>query len=272
VAVGVVARFLPGSSRSEGERTAWRHGLVWTAVGLVASLGPTIVIFGWRVRLPLDDVVARLPFVNTLRDPLRIGVGALFGMSVLAGAAFEAYARWLDRPFRRAAIVRTVLAVVLVAASLHVRRPSVGTWPWTARYPIAPASPPANAVDALLGAPGGAILELPVDGPDVAPLTVHAQAMFRSIGTWRPLLNGYGGFYPRSFVDRMRLAARLPDRAALAELRAATGLELVVVRGAMPSTGSVARWRRLAEEGGGEGLALVATAGDDLLFAVSPSH
>jgi hypothetical protein len=116
----------------------------------------------------------------------------------------------------------------------------------------------------------GPLLQLPVDpGASLeAQLGAQALAMFESIGHWRPLLNGYGGFFPQAFVERMRLAARLPDATALAELRRNTGVVQVLVRRELTTGVMRERWDALARMGGGEGLRLVARDGTGLLFDV----
>jgi hypothetical protein len=144
------------------------------------------------------------------------------------------------------------------------------------------------------------VLELPVgqvrgpDSPNDAPL--QARAMFRSIFHHRPILNGYGGYWPEGFPERMALARRLPDPGALGALRAATGLEMILVHprlyGAVErqlcrmlerrgltaercqedfGVAQRAAWRALAT-GDRPDLRLVATEGDDLLFAVTPAR
>jgi hypothetical protein len=65
---------------------------------------------------------------------------------------------------------------------------------------------------------------------------------------WRPLVNGYHGYWPAAFPERMRLAAELPDPTALAALRSATGLELILVHVRDLPPG---RARRLARARGG---------------------
>ena len=99
-------------------------------------------------------------------------------------------------------------------------------------------------------------------------LTAHARAMFESIGGWWPLLNGYGGFFPAAFPERMRLAERLPDAVALEEFRRATGVAYVLVRGDMPAARGAA-WEALAKRGAGAGLRFVTRDGATLLFAVA---
>jgi hypothetical protein len=278
IAVGAAARLLPRAGRiADGERTAWRHGFAWAATGVVLSLHSTVTVLGRTVHLPWAPVL-ELPLVGLLRDPSRIGVGALFGVALLSAVAFAECTRRLARvvPVVHPAAVRvaTALFIVAVGARQWFR---FDTWPWSAPYPLVATAITDSPVMDALRKPGGPLLELPVD-PAFTHLTerrranafaVQARAMFDSIGHWRRLLNGYGGFYPAGFIERMRLAARLPDREALAELRATTGLELVRVRGSPRARTPMDRWNELARRGGGEGLRFVARDGNDLLFAVA---
>ena len=115
--------------------------------------------------------------------------------------------------------------------------------------------------------PGGPLLELPV-GTSPWP---QARAMYRSIYHHRPLLNGYNGYWPAGFPERMALARRLPDPEALEALRRATHLELVLVHVAeCGNSPARAAWTALAARDAGGRLALVARDGDDLLFRVVP--
>jgi hypothetical protein len=273
VGLGLVLACLPRADRSEGERTAWRQGLLWTLVGLALSITPTVRIGDAVVRLPHADLVDRFPGLDMLRDPYRMGVAALFGLAILAGASFAevmrrlpnrlaAHASWL-RPVAAAALV--VLASGIVWAPLALR-----VAPWPDAYPIAAATIPSSPIMDELRKPGGAVLQVPSDpnGPFAQQLVGQGLAVFESIGHWRPLLNGYGGFFPSAFVERMRLASRLPDADALAALRRDTDLELVLVRGGLKGVRGLDRWEALASAGGGEGLRFVARDGKDLLFAV----
>jgi hypothetical protein len=150
------------------------------------------------------------------------------------------------------------------------------TWealgPWRS-YAVVDATTHDSPVRDVLRQPGGPLVVIELFAPLQAVFSadrhrVNAQAMFESIGTWRPLLNGYGGFYPKDYPARMGLAQSLPDSAALRQLKNATGVELVLVRGA-PDHPKMQAWERLASRGGGDGLALIARAGDELLFRVT---
>jgi hypothetical protein len=106
----------------------------------------------------------------------------------------------------------------------------VGRAALPAAYPMF--RPPArdDAIVRALGAGEGPVLEVPVGLiPQGCIPGYQTRAMYRAIFHRRPLLNGYGGYWPEGFIERMRLAAALPDPAALATLRAETGLTSVVV-------------------------------------------
>jgi hypothetical protein len=118
----------------------------------------------------------------------------------------------------------------------------------------------------------GPLLELPataaLPGRDPTPIVArHAQAMYRSIGHWRPLVNGYSSYFPAGFPRRMELANRLPDDpVALDALVRETGLATVLVHlHALPPE---ERRRWLAPATGG--LRRIAADDGHLVFAVAP--
>ena len=274
IALGLVARAIPRDGRTPGEGVAWRQGLLWAGVGMLLSLTPQVRVFDEVVRLPHAGLVDRFPGLDLLRDPHRMGVAALFGLAILAGAAFAECVRRLERhvAMPRPRLVRgtAAVAVVLLAAGVFWAPMALRVSPWPSEYPIAPAGLRDSPLAARLREPGGALLELPLppDAPFGAQLSVHGRALFASIDHWRPLLNGYGGFFPAAFPERMRLAARLPDADAVAALARDTGLELVRVHGDVPDLPLDPRWEALARAGGGAGLRFVMREGDTLLFAV----
>ena len=93
----------------------------------------------------------------------------------------------------------------------------------------------------------------------------QTRAMYRGIFHHRPLVNGYGGYWPPGFRDHMILASRLPDPAALAALRQQTGLTTVVVNArSMPPT-ELATWQRTLTEGS-PGLRPTGTYGDAVVL------
>ncbi|MFP6663402.1 MAG: hypothetical protein VCC00_04290, partial [Deltaproteobacteria bacterium] len=114
----------------------------------------------------------------------------------------------------------------------------------------------------------GPVLELPVPKNRRGRTAPEPQvaAMYRSIFHGRPVLNGYSSYEPPGFQERMELARRLPDEAALQELRAQTGLSALVVHPKALRGPARAQWLALATRGGNASLALRARGDDGALL------
>ena len=274
--------------------SAWRHGTLWVVIGLVISL-PAVGYWGsTRVELPQAFAGHWLPIADFLRDPTRLGVDCLLGWAILSGLAFAECARWLT-PARAlvAQVARLALAALVVTAMyVHYVRgallPGSEVRVLPAAYPSAPAIGADSPIVTVLRETDGPLLELPVGLLSLASFfRHHTVAMYRSIYHWRPLLNGYSSYWPKGFDARMALARRLPDARALAELRGETGLATILVhtgdwllKDPLPphpvsrltvaaERAQLARWLRIAANGGRDDLRLLVRDGDDLLFAVA---
>jgi hypothetical protein len=238
-------------------RAAWLHAGLWTAVGLLVSTrsliwpgDPPIVVAS-----PLFVLVDRLApaLMSTLRGTVRLGIIALPAIALLAGLAFAECARRLPR-------AATLVVALAVVAAMYARWPGRG-----APYPIATVPPSRGPILDALKAGAGPVLELPA-GTGPFDTTRQAEAMYRSIFHWRPLVNGYASYWPRGFPARMALAAELPDATAWEALRRATGVTSVVVHRVAPR---YADWTAIATRDDGP-FRVVARDGDDLL--VEPSR
>jgi hypothetical protein len=264
VLVGLVVAALRGIERGP-TRSLWGHALLWTVVGFVISLTPAVTWRGRVVWLP-HAWLADWKFVNVLREPERLAIASLIGLSVLAGLAFARCTASARAPWRAAAAT-LLLAATYVQYSQGFSVP-FRRQPLPAEYPTA-AAPAEPALVDVLRQDRGPVLEVPV-GPNGGRLPFfHAGALYRSIYHRRPIVNGYAGYWPQGFAERMELAGRLPDPDALDALRRETGLATIVVHQADPfNKDAYPAWEKLAAQGGGHGLQLVARVGDDLVFAV----
>jgi hypothetical protein len=248
----------------------WVHATLWTVVGLLMSFTPGVFWYETPIRLPhalLDDWT---PLYDLIRVPKRLGIAALLGASMLAGLAFAECARrvaaLVPRPWlARAGALALAAAVVIASWAGAAPRVRLGAGLAPRPYPIQEAIDGDGPLMARLRAPGGPLLELPVDARGAIG---HARAMYRSIFHRRRLLNGYHGYWPEAFPARMALAARLPDRRALEALRLETGLAVVLVHVDQCKEPARSAWQRLIVRGQGTGLRLVARDGDDALFEV----
>ena len=180
------------------DRVDRRHRLTLLAVAVVGgvlSLGPVTPLYSW--------LYALLPPVQAIRATSRFGYLFLFGLAGLAGLGLAAI-RARARP--RWTLPATALALALVTA--EALRAPVG-------YTTAPAAGP---IHRFLGADPTveAVVELPLPAPP--RIAENAAAVYASTLHWRPLVNGYSGLIPRSYVDTERRLRRFPSPSALRHL------------------------------------------------------
>jgi len=255
-------------------RRAWTQGALWTAVGLAISIAPSALWYGRPIQLPHTALARSLGVYQLVREPGRLAIGSLIGLSSLSGLAFAACTRWLARPGRRAGLglAARATAAFLLAAAFYGDY-AYGTSPGVPPLlPLIAAPAGSSPLVRILRHGVGPVLEIPagwLDRPSkLAWATWHAQAMYRSTFHWRPLLNGYSGYWPAGFPEHMALGDLLPDAQALAVLRRETGLATLVVHRPALAAARQASWDALAARGGDENLELVGQTGDDLVFAV----
>jgi len=267
ILLGGLAFLLRRRAAEPGVRTGWAHAALWAAVGIYIALPPRVLLDGWSLRLPQWW----LPITRYWRTTANLGTAGLMGLALLTGLAFAECARLVSRPAvpaRLRPLARSALAALLLGALYAAyqlgRDPIFPRPPLPSSYQLGVPLMPTSPLLAILRRPGGPLLELPAEN-----IIQAAQAMYRSIFHWRPLLNGYASYWPEGFSERMALARRLPDADALATLRAETDLELILVH-ADPGAPKRAAWLELADRGGREDLRLLARDGPDLLFIVAP--
>ena len=149
------------------------------AVGFIISLG---------LNTPLYSVLTSVLFIyNGLRAPARASILVFLA---LAGLVAFGWAR-LEPALKRWAPVATVaVAVALLAEYATVQ----------ADWYVADPQPP-EVYQWLAGQPRSVVLELPLTTPDRLDLVPDGIYMFRSTTHWQPILNGYSGFFPKSFME-----------------------------------------------------------------------
>ncbi|HUK62247.1 MAG TPA: hypothetical protein VLV15_02900, partial [Dongiaceae bacterium] len=217
VALAIVLRRRAGAARVPG----WSAAAFWSVVGLLMSLSPTGIWNGRVVVLPHKLLAVLTPYYDLLRVPVRLGVGGMIGLALLAGLAAEECRRRL--PVRLRPLVPAALALAMFAQY---------AWDGTrlpGRYPLMEAATEPPEILAILRQPGGPVLEVPIGVKGDWDPSDQARAMLRSTQHWRWILNGYTSYWPKGFPERMALVEKLPDPAALAALRDETHLELIVV-------------------------------------------
>ena len=170
-------------------------------LGLVVAFELSLGVNGYLYPLLYDHVGA----LRGLRVPARASVFFLLFLGVLAAQGTVALAGAV-----RASMRRIVAACACAVILLEYR---VGPLPLMP-YPNDP--PPLYRL--LAGLPPGVVIEFPAPKPDAPPYHDPRYAYMSSFH-WMPLLNGYSGFYPPSYLRRLVRLARFPDEESVASLR-----------------------------------------------------
>ena len=155
-----------------------------------------------------------VPVFRALRAPARAAVFVLFFLSVLAAHGLAVITASFSRRLR-ATVVAVAGAVVLLEY-------------WVAPLELVPyfnAPPPLYAYLAHL--PRGVVAEFPLPSPS-SPPRHDPRFMYMSTFHWMPLVNGYSGFFPPSYLERLEKLATFPDSQSVAVLRN-DGVSYVVV-------------------------------------------
>ena len=187
-----------------GVKEPWRRTLVPVAiVGFVLSLGTATPVYAW-----LHEA---LPPMQLLRDPSRFGYLVLLALAILAGLGLHEL-RGRGRLSRFAAVVLIVVA---------------GAEALTAPLELEPFEGLPSVYAAVADEDDPLVLaELPFY--PVEQVHRNAAYVLGSTAHFRPLLNGYSGFTPASYVERAEALQEFPDDRAIDTLRHAGVTQVIV--------------------------------------------
>ncbi len=212
-----------------------RMALAFGVAGVALSFGPGLP--GYRLLYRIA------PPLWGIRNAARFGFLATIAAAILGGFAV---ARLRER-HRGARWLPAVTVLILALANLDA---------FSAPIDYAPTAPVAP-IFARLRQSDAVVAEFPFYPPD--RVFHNADYMLDSTAHWRPMLNGYSGLTPRSYVAHYDALRGFPDGRAIAALRAA-GVTHVFVHFALlddwtaPGTSDAVRrspdLRLVAEEGG----------------------
>jgi hypothetical protein len=176
-----------------------RRAIVYLLL-LVAAFEASLGFHGYSYSFLYEHV----PAFRVLRATARLGIFVLMFVGVLAAYGYQALARG------RGARSRAVLASMLMAAVLVEYR---ATFPLTV-YPNV--VPPIYRI--LARQPPGVVAEFPVPRANTLPGD-EAKYAYMSTFHWFPIVNGYSGNYPPSFLERLDRLADFPGPRSMAQLR-----------------------------------------------------
>jgi hypothetical protein len=169
---------------------------VAAAVAFELSLG----LNGITYRLLYDHV----SFFQGFRALARVGVFVLLFVAVLGAYGYARLAAGARPLVRRAALAAVVAILVM---EYRVASVPLDSYPNDA--------PPLHTF--LASQPPGVVAEVPMPVMENWP-GVDARISYLSTFHWHPMVNGYSGFMPQSYADRLAALRDFPDDRALARL------------------------------------------------------
>lgn len=176
--------------------------------GLVISLG---------LNTPIYNVLGTVVFTyRGLRAPARASILVFLAISGLAAFGWARLQPLLKR--------RATLATVVVAGAMLLEYATVQS-PWLTLPPRPPA-----VYSWLAMEPRSVVVEFPIPTADRLDFIYDGFYMLGSTAHWQPLLNGYSGFFPRSFLELTEYANAFPDERSMDYLKK-RGVDLIVVHG-----------------------------------------
>ncbi len=222
-----------------------------TSVALIGLVG-LVISFG--LNTPVYEWLRTLAFTyRGLRAPARAAILVMLAVSLFAAWGWTAVlARW-----PRWRVVGTGVVLALLSLEylnlprgwlvLSRRPPAVATW--------------------LATQPRSVVLELPLPRADALHSIYDGLYMQASTSHWQPMLNGYSGFYPRSYLELLERTRDFPSEESIAYLTSRR-VDLLVVHGHLMTPEQLGSWaaalaaRRDIEEVAG----FPEAGGDDLVF------
>jgi hypothetical protein len=89
---------------------------------------------------------------------------------------------------------------------------------------------PAQVYRWLSAQPPSVVAEVPFARADALHSISDGLYMFNSTWHWHPIVNGYSGFFPKTFIALAENTASFPDERSIAYLKS-RGVDLLVVHG-----------------------------------------
>jgi hypothetical protein len=262
---GVLLLLVSPAARRGAGRIARGPGFYFIAMvaAMWLSLGPSPQVQGRPVEIvaPYGWLYDMVPGFEGVRVPARLAMIVVLMLSVLGGLGAARLARW-----RRGRFALAVLSIAFLAESA-VLPFTVNGVTATPGYNLPeprvyrPQRAPNVYKEFARQAPDGVLAELPLGESDF-----DLRAVYYSTAHWRPLLNGYSGYYPPHY-GKLALAVsdvpRFPD-AALEALRAHRATHVIVHEGTYTNDQGARTTAVLRERGARE----LYREGTDVLLAL----
>lgn len=183
-------------------------------------LGVTGFIISLGLNTPVYELVRAVLFpYRGLRAPARASI-----LLFLAVAALVAFG-WARLMRRRSPQVTTIATIVMASLLLVEYRTRLEAWL------TVPTRPP-EVYRWLAAQPRAVVAEVPFARADALHSISDGLYMAGSTWHWQPIVNGYSGFFPKTFIELAENTAAFPDERSIAYLKQ-RGVDLIVVHGSL---------------------------------------
>lgn len=160
-------------------------------------LGANTPVYGWFYDW--------LPPFRALRVPARAAILFNLSLGVLVGFGAKRTLSAVTSPSLR----RCVGAALVIGAAIEYR----------AAPSLRRVDSPSRVYRMIQSEKSGVLFEWPVARPDRLDTNDDAVYMFNNIGSWHPMVNGYSGFYPPSYLELLDRMQAFPGRESVDYLR-----------------------------------------------------
>ncbi|MEP7304657.1 MAG: hypothetical protein ABJA98_03985 [Acidobacteriota bacterium] len=183
-------------------RLAWIYAAL-AALSIEMSLGLNGWLYSW--------LYVHVPALSGFRAPARFSILACCALAVLSGFGFQALQRLVPSArSRRVLFIATLVAIGLEFGSAPLRLERLST-----DVP--------DGYKFLRTVYPSVIVELPFEDWELAP-----DFEYWSTYHWNPLVNGYSGYHPRSYMETAEKMRTFPDQSSIDRLTE-LGVRYVVV-------------------------------------------
>ncbi len=168
------------------------------AAGLLTAFDGSLGLHGVAYPFYYDVI----PPFRGLRSPSRFAALVGLTLAVLAGFGARRALRWRASPLYQHAMFAALIAFTMIDA-----------WPSLMLTPVWKEAP--AIYEPLRAVPNARLVETPLPDDD----TGNIPYMYFSMSHWAPMINGYSGFIPKSYVEFRKEMSLFPDARSMAALR-----------------------------------------------------
>jgi hypothetical protein len=228
--VGLAALLVPAAAhagdlpRRRRQRVACLSLAAVALACFVLMLGNALRAGDRSIVLPGGWLAQILPGFANLRAPLRWSIPIALAAPLIASVGLARIGQLARARLGPRVGTAAVALPALVLLALDLRPRSFGA---EAAWPDPERSRAAYA--ALAALPPGPVLEAPWGADAKLLIVTESLSQLASTLHWRPILNGFTAYPPRSYPLLLRVARGIPGEAALAELARLSGLRWILL-------------------------------------------